>query len=96
MLLDLPDHDSVVTEHRAIAERLYERVDLLVWVVDPQKYADAALHARYLRPLADHARSWSSCSTRPTGWPPPSSAAMLADLQRLVAEDGLGARRCSR
>ena len=30
-------------------------VDLLVWVVDPQKYADAALHERYLRPLAGHA-----------------------------------------
>src|SRR4051794_7838593 len=44
VLLDLPDHDSVVVEHRAVAERLYDRVDLLVWVVDPQKYADAALH----------------------------------------------------
>jgi energy-coupling factor transporter ATP-binding protein EcfA2 len=42
VLLDLPDHDSVETAHRRRAERLYERVDLLVWVVDPQKYADAA------------------------------------------------------
>ena len=29
-------------------------VDLLVWVLDPQKYADAAVHDRYLRPLAGH------------------------------------------
>ena len=30
-------------------------VDLLVWVVDPQKYADASLHEGYLQPLAGHA-----------------------------------------
>ena len=28
---------------------------MLIWVVDPQKYADAALHDRYLKPLARHA-----------------------------------------
>ena len=27
---------------------------MLVWVLDPQKYADAAVHDRYLRPLAGH------------------------------------------
>ena len=26
--------------------------DLLVWVLDPQKYADFAVHRRYLEPLA--------------------------------------------
>jgi predicted GTPase len=36
VLLDLPDHDSVVTEHRVRSEHLMERVDLLVWVVDPR------------------------------------------------------------
>ena len=25
-----------------------------MWVTDPQKYADAAMHERYLRPLAGH------------------------------------------
>ena len=34
--------------------RLVGLVDLLVWVLDPQKYADAAVHERYLRPLARH------------------------------------------
>ena len=33
---------------------MVELVDLLVWVADPQKYADAALHDGYLRPLAGH------------------------------------------
>ena len=36
-------------------DRLVQLVDMLIWVVDPQKYADAALHDRYLMPLAQHA-----------------------------------------
>jgi GTP-binding protein EngB required for normal cell division len=55
VLLDLPDFDSVEVAHRIEVDRLVRLVDLLVWVVDPQKYADAALHERYLRPLAAHA-----------------------------------------
>ena len=55
VLLDLPDFDSVETAHRLEVDRLVRLVDLLVWVVDPQKYADASLHERYLRPLARHA-----------------------------------------
>ena len=55
VLLDLPDFDSVETSHRLEVDRLVRLVDLLIWVVDPQKYADAALHDRYLRRLAGHA-----------------------------------------
>ncbi|WNB86718.1 GTPase [Cellulomonas sp. ATA003] len=51
VLLDLPDHDSVADEHREVVDRLLPMVDLLVWVVDPQKYADDALHTGYLRGL---------------------------------------------
>ncbi|MET0788349.1 MAG: GTPase [Cellulomonas sp.] len=91
VLLDLPDHDSVVTEHRAIAERLYERVDLLVWVVDPQKYADAALHARYLRGLADHASVVVLVLNQADRLSLAEQRAMVADLQRLAADDGLAA-----
>jgi len=55
VLLDLPDFDSIEAAHRMEVDRLVRLVDLLVWVVDPQKYADASLHERYLRPLAGHA-----------------------------------------
>ncbi len=55
VLLDLPDHDSTEVAHRLEVDRLVELVDVLVWVLDPQKYADAAIHDRYLRPLARHA-----------------------------------------
>ena len=37
VLVDLPDFDSVERSHREEADRVIELVDLLVWVVDPQK-----------------------------------------------------------
>ncbi|MEE6287820.1 GTPase [Georgenia sp. MJ173] len=52
VLLDMPDHDSVAEAHSEQVDRLLPLVDILIWVVDPQKYADNALHARYLRGLA--------------------------------------------
>ena len=54
VLLDLPDHDSTEVSHHLEVDRLVELADLLVWVLDPQKYADAAIHDRYLAPLAGH------------------------------------------
>jgi GTP-binding protein EngB required for normal cell division len=93
VLLDLPDHDSVVTEHRMRAERLVQRADLLVWVVDPQKYADAALHEGFLRPLAGRAEVVVVALNQADRLTPDETSAMLADLGRLVAQDGLeGAR----
>ena len=52
VLLDLPDHDSTEVEHHLEMDRLVQYADLLVWVLDPQKYADAAIHERYIRPMA--------------------------------------------
>ena len=54
VLLDLPDHDSTEVAHHVEVDRLVKLADLLVWVLDPQKYADAAIHDRYLKPLATH------------------------------------------
>ncbi len=55
VLLDLPDFDSVEAGNRATAQRLAGQVDALVWVVDPQKYADDVLHAQFIAPHARHA-----------------------------------------
>ncbi|MFC7877870.1 GTPase [Isoptericola sp. NPDC057391] len=93
VLLDLPDHDSVVVEHRVRAERLVERADLLVWVVDPQKYADAALHERYLRPLAGRSEVVVVVLNQTDRLSDAETDAMLADLRRLVAADGLDGAR---
>ena len=55
VLLDLPDFDSVQLANRRTVERLAGQVDVLVWVLDPQKYADAAIHNDFLRPFSTHA-----------------------------------------
>ncbi len=51
VLLDLPDHDSLMESHHVIVDQLLPHVDGVVWVVDPQKYRDPKLHEQYLRPL---------------------------------------------
>ena len=43
LLLDLPDHDSVLSGESGSVNRLVSLADLMVWVLDPQKYADAAV-----------------------------------------------------
>jgi hypothetical protein len=88
VVLDLPDFDSVEAAHRLEAERLVRLVDLLVWVVDPQKYADAALHDRYLRPLARHSRAMLVVLNQSDRLGVQAASAR-ADLARLVASSGL-------
>jgi hypothetical protein len=51
-LLDLPDNDSVELDHRHHVDALLPRVDVVVWVTDPEKYNDASLHHGYIAPLA--------------------------------------------
>jgi predicted GTPase len=89
VLLDLPDHDSTETSHRLEVDRLVELVDLLVWVLDPQKYADAAVHDRYLRPLAGHSAVMLVVLNQLDRLAPPARQACLIDLQRLLADEGL-------
>ncbi|HQY33070.1 GTPase [Actinotalea sp.] len=89
VLLDLPDHDSVRTEHRLEAERLVALVDLMVWVLDPQKYADAAVHERYLRPLAHHGDVMLVVLNQVDRLTAADRVAAMADLRRLLAADGL-------
>lgn len=55
VLLDLPDIDSTNASNRDIAARLTELVDVVVWVLDPQKYADAVVHEDYFSRLGEHA-----------------------------------------
>jgi hypothetical protein len=48
-VLDLPDLDSIEPGHAARVDMVLPRVDAVAWVSDPEKYADAVLHDRYLR-----------------------------------------------
>lgn len=53
-IIDLPDVDSVDGRHRRAVAGLLPIIDLVVWVVDPEKYRDRVLHAEHLAPLAMH------------------------------------------
>lgn len=90
VLLDLPDHDSVQIGHSVQVERLIPMVDLLVWVVDPQKYADQILHRSYLSALRLRSDSMlvvlNQIDTVPVG----SREVLVKDLHKLLATDGLG------
>lgn len=89
VLLDLPDHDSFVPAHREIVDQLLPMVDLLVWVVDPQKYADDALHSGYLRRLAGHEAAMLVVLNQVDTVPVEVRGRLEADVARLVREDGL-------
>ncbi len=89
VLLDLPDHDSTEVSHHLEVDRLVQLADLLVWVLDPQKYADAAVHDRYLAPLRSHAGVMLVVLNHIDAVPPERREAMLADVRRLLDADGL-------
>ncbi len=91
VLLDLPDHDSTEVSHHLEVDRLVELADLLVWVLDPQKYADAAVHDRYLKPLASHADVMIVILNHIDTVPEDRRDAMVADVRRLLDADGLHA-----
>ncbi len=89
VLLDLPDHDSTAVAHRLEVDRLVGLVDLLVWVVDPQKYADEALHSGYLRPLVGHDDVMLVVLNQVDRLAPADLETCLTDLRRLLDADGL-------
>ncbi len=89
VLLDLPDHDSTEVEHHLEVDRLVALADLLVWVLDPQKYADAAVHERYLRPLAGHRDVVVVVLNQVDRVEPGRREEILRDLRRLLDDDGL-------
>jgi GTP-binding protein EngB required for normal cell division len=89
VLLDLPDHDSLVSSHRAEVDRLVGLVDLLVWVVDPQKYADALLHEEYLRRMTAYGAVVVVVLNQVDRLDPQQRTACAEDLRRLLERDGL-------
>ena len=48
-ILDLPDMDSLATDHRERVEAILPRVDAVAWITDPEKYHDAVLADDFLR-----------------------------------------------
>ena len=61
----------------------------MLWVVEPQKYADASLHDRYLRPLATHAAAMAVVLNQADLLAPAEVAAWRKDMERLLSDDGV-------
>ncbi len=89
VLLDLPDHDSTEVSHHLEVERLVRLADTLVWVLDPQKYADAPIHDRFLKPLSSHAGVMMVVLNHVDAVPASAVDETLADVRRLIELDGL-------
>jgi len=89
VLLDLPDHDSTEVAHHLEVDRLVALADMFVWVLDPQKYADAAIHDRYLAPLRSHSEVMVVVLNHIDTVPEDRREAMVEDVRRLLAADGI-------
>lgn len=90
ILLDLPDFDSTASSHRAVVERLAGQVDVLLWVTDPQKYADAALHRGFLEPLATHGAVTLVALNQSDRLGDRDREQVLASLKQILADEGHG------
>jgi GTP-binding protein EngB required for normal cell division len=89
VLLDLADFDSVEVGHREEFDRLAQVVDQFLWVVDPQKYADAALHERYLRSFASHSDVMTFVLNHVDKLSASELKAIEKDLVRILEDDGI-------
>jgi GTP-binding protein EngB required for normal cell division len=89
VLLDLPDHDSVLAAPSGSVSRLVGLADLMVWVLDPQKYADAAVHSRYLTPMAGHSSVIGVVLNQADLLTPEQVNDCVEDLRRLLDTEGL-------
>lgn len=88
ILLDMPDFDSVTTTNRDLAARMMRYVDVLVWVVDPQKYADAVIHRDFMVPLAASGAQALCVLNQADKLAPAEVPAVLASLTRLLQAEG--------
>lgn len=89
VILDLPDVDSVRTEHRTTVDQLLPRIDAVTWVADPEKYDDQRLHA-YLRALAGHADRMRFVINKADRLTDAQRDLLADDLVRRLSEDGIG------
>jgi GTP-binding protein EngB required for normal cell division len=89
VLMDLPDHDSVMAHASDQVDRLVELADLMIFVLDPQKYADAAMHRRFLVPLAGHSEVIAVVLNQSDLLAPEQVEDCVNDLRRLLDAEEL-------
>src|SRR5215469_5596695 len=89
VLLDLPDHDSVLGHASDLVDRLVGLSDVMIWVLDPQKYADFAVHRRFLVPLAGHSEVVAVVLNQSDLLTPTQIEECVQDLRRLLDSESL-------
>lgn len=89
VVIDLPDTDSVASEHRQTVARMIPEVDAVVWVMDPEKYQDRVLHTDHIAPLADYADQFLFVLNQVDRLAPHEVDALLADLRSSLRADGI-------
>lgn len=87
-ILDLPDVDSVRTEHRKRVDELLPRIDAAAWVVDPEKYDDERLHG-YLRSMVAHAPRLRLILNKTDRLTDADRELVADDLRRRLSADGI-------
>ena len=88
-VVDLPDTDSVVLEHRHTVDRIVPMVDVVVWVVDPEKYKDERLHHDLIRPLAAHGSRFVFALNQVDRVPAEAVQELVDDFRAALVDDGI-------
>ena len=89
-VLDLPDFDSIVLEHRQRVDALLPRVDAVAWIVDPEKYMDHVMHGSYLREFAPRIRRQIVVLNRSDLLSPADASRVAEDMRAQLRRDGAG------
>ena len=84
VVLDLPDVDSIEAGHRAQVEAVLPKLDVVVWVADPEKYADAALHDAFMRAWLPRLDRQIMVLNKADRLDPEARASVTRDLGRLL------------
>ncbi len=88
-LVDLPDTDSVNEENRRRVDLLLPLVDVVVWVLDPEKYHDRAVHAELIRPAVAHAARFVFVLNQLDRVPSPVRTVIVSHLHDILVTDGV-------
>lgn len=90
ILLDLPDHDSIAFENSLLVDSILPQVDVLVWVFDPQKYADDLIHSSYIENMKTRKNRMVAVLNQIDTLPESSVDLVAEDVHKLLVADGIG------
>ena len=91
-LIDLPDTDSVVVAHKHTVDALLPRLDLVIWLLDPEKYRDAAIHDEISR-LSESRDQFFFVLNQVDRIGESARSQIESDLESALTEDGIDSPR---